>query len=38
MPREGEINMGCMAAVIVRLGAAGRIGGLPPPGRFVDLR
>lgn len=39
MPRQGEINMSGMAAVIALLGAAGRIGGpLPPPERFVELR
>jgi ABC-type nitrate/sulfonate/bicarbonate transport system substrate-binding protein len=39
MPRQGEINMSGMAAVIALLGAAGRINGpLPPPERFVDLR
>ncbi len=39
MPKQGEINMSGMAAVIALLGAAGRISGpLPPPERFVDLR
>jgi len=39
MPKEGEINMSGMAAVIALLGAAGRISGpLPPAERFVDLR
>jgi ABC-type nitrate/sulfonate/bicarbonate transport system substrate-binding protein len=39
MPKQGEINLSGMAAVIALLGAAGRISGpLPPPERFVDLR
>jgi ABC-type nitrate/sulfonate/bicarbonate transport system substrate-binding protein len=39
MPKQGEINMSGMAAVIALLAAAGRINGpLPPPERFVDLR
>jgi ABC-type nitrate/sulfonate/bicarbonate transport system substrate-binding protein len=39
MPKQGEINMSGMAAVIALLAQAGRIGApLPPPERFVDLR
>jgi ABC-type nitrate/sulfonate/bicarbonate transport system substrate-binding protein len=39
MPKQGEINMSGMDAVIALLGAAGRISGpLPPAERFVDLR
>jgi ABC-type nitrate/sulfonate/bicarbonate transport system substrate-binding protein len=39
MPKQGEINISGMAAVIALLGAAGRISApLPPPERFVDLR
>lgn len=39
MPKQGEINMAGMAAVIALLGAAGEIGKPPPAAqRFVDLR
>ena len=39
MPRQGEISMSGMAAVIALLGSAGRIQPpLPGAERFVDLR
>lgn len=39
MPKQGEINMAGMAAVIALLGEAGEIGQpLPPVQRFVDLQ
>jgi ABC-type nitrate/sulfonate/bicarbonate transport system substrate-binding protein len=39
MPKQGEINMSGMTAVIALLGAAGRVPPpLPPAERFVDLR
>jgi ABC-type nitrate/sulfonate/bicarbonate transport system substrate-binding protein len=39
MPRQGEMNMGGVAAVIGLLGSAGRIQPpLPPAERFVELR
>jgi ABC-type nitrate/sulfonate/bicarbonate transport system substrate-binding protein len=39
MPKQGEISMSGMAAVIALLGTAGRISPpLPPAERFVDLR
>jgi hypothetical protein len=39
MPRQGEMNMGGVAAVIGLLGTAGRIQPpLPPAERFVELR